>query len=275
VTADARSLRPQSAGPVPELRQLRRSPLGHRAAELSHASGDRVRLAELPFLSIVNVRVAPGSPAAARVAAALGVRLPGPGRVGTSPRSGPAGAAARSEAPRTAATGSEPVAAASGSEPVAVWSGQEQAALWSGPERAVAWSGPERAVAWSGPERAALWSGPDEWLVVGPDGDAAEIVAQASAALNGAPGSVVDVSADRTTIALAGSAAREVLEKGMTIDLHPRAFGPDRAAATTIARTRVVLWQVGEEPAYRLLVRGSFASYLADWLIDATAEFRH
>jgi sarcosine oxidase, subunit gamma len=258
VTADARSLRPQSAGPVPELRQLRRSPLGHRAAELSHASGDRVRLAELPFLSIVNVRVAPGGPAAALVEAALGVRLPGPGRVGTSPRSGPEGAAARSEAPRTAANGSEPVAAASGSEPVAAASGSEPV-----------------AAAWSGSERAALWSGPDEWLVVGPDGDAAEIVARASAALNGAPGSVVDVSADRTTIALAGSAAREVLEKGMTIDLHPRAFGPGRAAATTIARTRVVLWQVGEEPAYRLLVRGSFASYLADWLIDATAEFRH
>jgi sarcosine oxidase subunit gamma len=72
----------------------------------------------------------------------------------------------------------------------------------------------------------------------------------------------------------------------MTIDLHPRAFGPGSAAATTLARTRVLLWQtVGEgerpgeisepgAPAYRLLVRGSFAGYLADWLIDAAAEFR-
>jgi sarcosine oxidase subunit gamma len=110
---------------------------------------------------------------------------------------------------------------------------------------------------------------------VAPDGAAAEITDRAVTALDGGPGSVVDVSADRTTVALAGPAAREVLEKGMTIDLHPRSFGSGCVAVTTLARARVVLWQVGDEPGYRVLVRASFANYLADWLIDSAAEFRH
>ncbi len=115
-------------------------------------------------------------------------------------------------------------------------------------------------------ERSILWLGPDEWLVVGPPDDpvAAELTGD----------SVVDVSANRTTIELAGPHARDTLEKGTSIDLHPRAFGPGRCAQTLLARAQVVLVQVNAEPTYHVLVRGSFASYLADWLVDAAREFR-
>ena len=54
-----------------------------------------------------------------------------------------------------------------------------------------------------------------------------------AAGLDGDPGSVVDVSANRTTLELSGPPAREVLEKGCPLDLHPRAFGPGRAVSTT------------------------------------------
>ncbi|WP_277347300.1 hypothetical protein [Streptomyces sp. CB01881] len=36
-----------------------------------------------------------------------------------------------------------------------------------------------------------------------------------------------------------------------------------------------MLHQLDEAPPYRLLVRGSFAQYLRDWLLDAMEEYRH
>jgi sarcosine oxidase subunit gamma len=120
-----------------------------------------------------------------------------------------------------------------------------------------------------------LWLGPEEWLVVGPDGSAHATAELLRAALEDEPGSVVDVSANRTTLELAGPAAREVLEKGCALDLHPRTFGPGACAQTLLARVNVILHQVDAEPCYRLLVRGSFAPYLSDWLLDAMEEYRH
>lgn len=117
----------------------------------------------------------------------------------------------------------------------------------------------------SGP-RTALWLGPDEWLVVSSPDDT--VFDELREALGGEPGSVVDVSANRTVVELSGPAARDVLEKGCTVDLHPRAFGPGRAVSTVVGPVPVVLWQVDDQ-TYRLLPRSSFADYLARWLIDA------
>jgi len=121
-------------------------------------------------------------------------------------------------------------------------------------------------------ERSLLWLGPDEWLVVGPDGDGPGLVPVLRAALGAERGSAVDVSANRTTIELHGRHARQLLEKGCPIDLHPRAFRAGCCAQTLLARTQVLLWQTGDEPAYRLLVRTSFAAYLAAWLTDAAGS---
>ncbi|MBF9066671.1 sarcosine oxidase subunit gamma [Streptacidiphilus fuscans] len=140
------------------------------------------------------------------------------------------------------------------------------------------------AVATAGVVRV-LWLGPDEWLVVAPDGQAYPAQRALHDALGDEPGSVVDVSANRTALDLSGPAAREVLEKGCSIDLHPRAFAPGRCAQTTVSKVNVVLWRLdagveagdeaGSDACYRLLVRPSFAQYLADWLTDAMEEYRH
>lgn len=116
---------------------------------------------------------------------------------------------------------------------------------------------PGRVVAWGA--RSVLWLGPSEWLVI--DGEPLDL-----------PGGV-DVSANRTTIALSGPHARDILEKGCTLDLHPRAFTTGHCAQTTVARAQVILWQVSDDPTYHLLVRNSFAQYLADWLVDAAREY--
>ncbi|MBQ6640974.1 MAG: sarcosine oxidase subunit gamma [Saccharopolyspora sp.] len=115
-------------------------------------------------------------------------------------------------------------------------------------------------------QRAALWLGPDEWLLMAPDGEAASLrdaLGSAGAA------SVVDLSANRTTLRLSGGSARDVLEKVCSLDLHPRAFAAGHCAQTLLGRTQAVLWQLGPEPDYRILVRNSFAGYLADLLLDA------
>jgi sarcosine oxidase subunit gamma len=122
-------------------------------------------------------------------------------------------------------------------------------------------------------ERSVLWLGPDEWLVLGPDGDTAALVQLLQESLGADPGSVVDVSANRTVIEIAGAAARDLLEKGTAIDLHPRSFSTGQCAQTLLSRAQVVLWQVSETPTYRLLVRPSFAQYVADWLVDGALEY--
>ncbi len=119
--------------------------------------------------------------------------------------------------------------------------------------------------------RHALWLGPDEWLVVGPPGAEGKIESTLRAALGGAFGAVVDVSANRIVIELAGPAALETLESGCSIDLDPRSFGPGRCAQTLLARANVLLHQVSGEPRYRLYVRPSFAPYVRAWLDDAEA----
>jgi sarcosine oxidase subunit gamma len=201
---------------------LRRSPLAHRAADLAAQAGG-ASLIELPFLSMVSLRVAPGSETASRIEQALGLSLPSAGQVSS------------------------------------VLIGEIDGVL-------------------AGEVRSVLWLGPDEFLVVGPDGDTADLVALLVEAIGDNPGSVVDVSANRSTLVLSGPNARDLLEKGCTIDLHPRSFTAGRCAQTTFARGHLLIWQTGAEdspsgPVYRLLFRGSFADYFADWLLDATAEF--
>ena len=87
-------------------------------------------------------------------------------------------------------------------------------------------------------------------------------------------GAAVDVSAQRTTVRLRGIRARDVLAKGCSLDLHPSVFAPGSAAQTMLGQANVVLIPLDDKGTdYRILVRSSFAGYLAEWLTDAAAEF--
>ena len=51
-------------------------------------------------------------------------------------------------------------------------------------------------------------------------------------------------------------------------------FGPGAAAQTMLGLAGVVLIPLNDTGTdYRILVRSSFARYLAEWLIDAAEEF--
>jgi sarcosine oxidase subunit gamma len=120
---------------------------------------------------------------------------------------------------------------------------------------------------------SVLWLSPDEFLVMSDEQQPAPLTAALVEALQGEPGSATDLSANRTTFELGGPTAREVLEKGCPLDLHPRAFEVGTAYVTLVGSVPVILWKV-EEETYRILPRSSFADFLGRWLLDAMAEFK-
>jgi sarcosine oxidase subunit gamma len=118
-----------------------------------------------------------------------------------------------------------------------------------------------------------IWLGPDEWLVANPFISPEDLEAGLRAAVSNA-GAVINVSAQRTTLRLRGEHVRDVLATGCAIDLHPRAFPAGSAAQTVLGQAGVVLLALDDTAThYQLLVRSSFARYLAAWLVDAAIEY--
>ncbi|WP_405651514.1 sarcosine oxidase subunit gamma [Streptomyces sp. NBC_00019] len=189
-----------------------RSPLSQVAGRLAAAtrtSGGAVRLAELPFLAQLNVRLDAKGTAAEAVGLALDLQLPL--QPNTVVRTG---------------------------------------------------------------ELTVLWLGPDEWLLVGPPGTERELESRIRTAAGDEPVSVTDVSAQRTTLLVAGPRAHDLLAHGCALDLHPRSFGSGRCAQTTLGRTQVIVVARADSRAgFWVLVRSSFAGYLTDWLLDAATEY--
>ncbi|WP_435240434.1 sarcosine oxidase subunit gamma [Streptomyces cucumeris] len=137
-------------------------------------------------------------------------------------------------------------------------------------------------IALPGPSRAdmsgevkALWLGPDEWLLVAPPDQGHDLVTRLRAAIGDAFATVTDVSAQRTTLALSGPLTREVLARGCAIDLDPRVTPVGSCLTTLLAQAGVTLVVRGVAASSAwLLVRSSFAGYLASWLVDACTEYR-
>ncbi|MFI5890394.1 sarcosine oxidase subunit gamma [Actinoplanes sp. NPDC051513] len=196
-------------------RNTRRSPLAgaaDRLARVTGAAGGAIAMAEVPFLTQLDLRLDPDGPAAATAGKELGLALPT--QACTSSRSG---------------------------------------------------------------DIDVLWLGPDEWLVVGPPGAAERLTGQLRSAAGSGHASVVDVSAQRTTLFLSGPRVRDLLALGCAVDLHPRVFGTGDCVQTVLAHVPVVLLRRdpgdAAEPAFWVLVRASFAAHLVDWLVDASVEY--
>ena len=125
-----------------------------------------------------------------------------------------------------------------------------------------------------GPDSTVIWFGPQEWLITSTAlaGEALETRLREVVIEHG--GAAIDVSAQRTTVRLRGQHASGLLAKGSSLDLHPAVFRPGAAAQTMLGQAAVVLIPLADDGSdYRILVRSSFASYLAEWLVDAAEEF--
>ncbi len=147
-------------------------------------------------------------------------------------------------------------------------------AFASGVERALGLALPvEPNTVSEGDGKQALWLGPDEWLIVTPPDEQGPASERLCDALDGVHSSVTDISGGQTLVNLSGENAREVLAKGCSLDLHPRAFGEGRCAQTLVSGANVILRWAGPEPSFDLIVRRSFADHLARWLHDAALEY--
>ncbi|MCZ2818117.1 sarcosine oxidase subunit gamma [Modestobacter sp. VKM Ac-2984] len=116
-----------------------------------------------------------------------------------------------------------------------------------------------------------IWLGPDEWLLTSPGTAPEALEEELQTLLRPVGGSAADVSAQRISLRLGGPQARQVLAKGCSIDLHPRVFTAGQSTQTALGQAAVVLLALDEDE-FAVLVRSSFAGYLASWLLDASLE---
>jgi methylglutamate dehydrogenase subunit D len=128
---------------------------------------------------------------------------------------------------------------------------------------------PRRAAAGS---IAFVWAGPGHWLAVAETEEGHRFEARLREGLAGLA-SVSDQSDGRVVIRISGVRARDVLAKGLPLDLHPRAFAPGHAASTVAGHVGVQLWQLDAAPTYELAMFRGFAVSLWQWLIESAAEF--
>ncbi len=117
--------------------------------------------------------------------------------------------------------------------------------------------------------RRILWAGPDDWMIVDERDAAPDLLAVLEEIFATHHVAVVDVSGNRVRLRVSGRGARELMNRACALDLEPPSFATGHCAATFVARTQALVMQVDDTPCYELLVRRSFASYLADWLVTA------
>jgi sarcosine oxidase subunit gamma len=117
----------------------------------------------------------------------------------------------------------------------------------------------------------ALGLGPDRWLLV--NGTADGTFVDTLAARLAGVAAVTDQSASSVIFHIAGEKARDLLAKGVNLDLHPAAFAEDAVAATMVAQISILLWRLDTADGYCIAVPRSWVGGFLRWLTESAAEF--
>jgi heterotetrameric sarcosine oxidase gamma subunit len=127
-------------------------------------------------------------------------------------------------------------------------------------------------------QHRVYWLGPDEWLIVSTATDAFDLAGVLQTGLREVHASVNDISGGQVTLRLKGNNVRNVLSKGCPIDFHADTFKPGDCAQSGLAKANVLIGYIESSKTFELIVRRSFAEYLALWLQhaahDCGIEFR-
>lgn len=124
----------------------------------------------------------------------------------------------------------------------------------------------------SGSQVFLAWAGPGRWLVEAANLAPAAFECDLRNALSDLA-SVTSQSDGRTIIRVKGPKAREVLSRGVPLDLDPRVFAPGDTALTVVAHMNAHLWQCDTTPTYDFAVFRSYAVSFCNWLLNAAAQF--
>jgi len=117
-----------------------------------------------------------------------------------------------------------------------------------------------------------IGTGPGQWFAVSETFRNGALAGHLSEKFRGLA-SISDQSDGRAVVRVRGPKARDVLAKGLPIDLDPRIFRPGDAATSVISYIGVQLWQVDETPTYDIAVFRGFAESFWGWLTTSAAEF--
>jgi sarcosine oxidase subunit gamma len=72
---------------------------------------------------------------------------------------------------------------------------------------------------------------------------------------------------------VSGPRIRDTLAKGVPIDLDPVSFKTGDVAVTMASHIGLQIWQLADEPVYRLAVARSYFDSFWRWLAMSAAEF--
>lgn len=113
-----------------------------------------------------------------------------------------------------------------------------------------------------------VWSAPGQWLIVGrAQGTAADLTGPLRGMV-----AVSDQSDSRLLVRVSGPRARDVLAKGVAVDLHPSAFPVGSAAVTSVAHLGVQIWHADTDAFVLAAARTSAGSFWS-WLLMASTEY--
>jgi methylglutamate dehydrogenase subunit D len=85
--------------------------------------------------------------------------------------------------------------------------------------------------------------------------------------------SISDQTDGRVVLRLRGKRVRDVLAKGVPLDLHRRSFKTGDIASTLVAYIGVQIEQLDDAPTFQLMAFRSLAGSLWSWLAKSAAEF--
>jgi len=111
---------------------------------------------------------------------------------------------------------------------------------------------------------------PDRWLATATGIE--NFVPQLRARL-GPAAAVMDQSDARVVIRVSGPRVREVLAKGVPLDLHRATFRPGDVASTLVSYIGLQIDMLDDRPTYELAAPRSMAGSFWSWLTASAAEF--
>jgi sarcosine oxidase, subunit gamma len=122
--------------------------------------------------------------------------------------------------------------------------------------------------------RTAMRLGPDEWLLCGPESEAAQIAGDVEAALGRLHHALVDVGHARVALSVVGPRAADVINSACALDLAPAAFPAGAATRTLLGKAEIILSKWDDVPIFEIECGRSFAVYVRDVLCDAARHHR-
>jgi len=131
---------------------------------------------------------------------------------------------------------------------------------------------PSQSAVAQGGDVSFIGYGPGQWLAVSETLKNEALAADLATRLQ-VLASISDQSSGRAVIRLSGPRARDVLAKGLAIDLDPRAFLLGSAATSTISHMGAQVWRVDDTQSYNIAIFRSVSGSFWRWLTSSAAEY--